>query len=107
MMSIVKNDTVKVISGNHKGKIGRVLKVFPRSNRAIVEKVNLIKRHTKPRSATQQGGILEKEAPIHISNLMLVCPKCSKPSRTGVGYLSNGAKVRVCKSCKEMITANE
>jgi large subunit ribosomal protein L24 len=104
MMNIIKNDTVKVVSGNHKGKVGRVLKVFPKSNRIIVEKVNLIKRHTKRRSQTDQGGILEKEAPIHISNVMLVCPKCSRISKTGTGILSDGSKVRVCKSCKEMIT---
>jgi len=104
-MNIVKNDTVKVISGNHKGKIGRVLKVFPRSHRVIVEKVRLVKRHTKARSQTEQGGIIEKEAPIHMSNVMLVCPKCSKPSRTGVSVLPDGTKVRVCRSCNEMLAA--
>ncbi|MFH1755933.1 MAG: 50S ribosomal protein L24 [Candidatus Latescibacterota bacterium] len=106
-MNIIKNDTVKVISGNHKGKIGKVLKVFPKSNRVIVEKVHLIKRHTRARSATQQGGIIEKEAPIHVSNVMLVCPKCSKPSRTGVSKLADGTKVRVCKSCSETLSSNE
>jgi large subunit ribosomal protein L24 len=104
MRKIVKNDMVKVIAGNHRGKVGRVLKVFPKANRVIVEKVNLVKRHTRPRSARDQGGILEKEAPIHISNVMLICPKCSKPSRTGVAILADGKKVRVCKSCNEMIT---
>jgi large subunit ribosomal protein L24 len=107
MLGIIKNDTVKVISGNHKGKIGRVLKVFPRNQRVIVEKVNLVKRHSRPRSQTDQGGIIEKEAPIHVSNIILICPKCSKPSRTGVGQLSDGTKVRVCKSCKEMLVTNE
>jgi len=107
MMKIIKNDTVKVVSGNHKGKVGRVLKVYPKTNRLIVEKINLIKRHTKPRSQQEQGGIIEKEASIHVSNVMLVCPKCSKPSRTGLGHLSDGSRVRVCKSCKEMIIANE
>lgn len=106
-MNIVKNDMVKVIAGNHKGKVGRVLKVFPRSRRVVVEKVNLVKKHTRPRSTTEQGGILEKEAPIHISNVMLICPKCSRPSRTGVGHLSDGTKVRVCKSCREMIVPGE
>jgi large subunit ribosomal protein L24 len=104
MIKIVKNDTVKVVSGNHKGKVGRVLKVFPKTNRIIVEKVNLIKRHTKRRSQTEQGGILEKEATIHMSNVMLICPKCSKVSRTGSGSLADGSRVRVCKSCNEMIT---
>jgi large subunit ribosomal protein L24 len=107
MMHIIKNDTVKVVAGNHKGKIGRVLKVFPKANRVIVEKVNLIKRHTRPRSTQNQGGIIEKEAPIHLSNVMLICPKCSKPSRTKVGFLSDGTKVRVCKSCSETLSAND
>jgi large subunit ribosomal protein L24 len=106
MLHIVKNDTVKVISGNHKGKVGKVLKVFPKTKRVIVEKVQLVKRHTKPRSQQDPGGIIEKEAPIHMSNVMLVCPKCSKPTRTGVGELKDGAKVRVCKSCKEMLSTD-
>jgi len=107
MKNIIKSDTVKVISGNHKGKVGRVLKVFPKSDRVIVEKVNLVKRHTRARSQTDQGGIVEKEAPIHVSNVMLVCPKCSRPSRTGITELSDGRKVRVCRSCNEMIAAND
>jgi large subunit ribosomal protein L24 len=107
MMNIIKNDTVKVISGNHKGKVGKVLKVYPNSKRIIVEKVRLVKRHTKARSQQDPGGIVEKEASIHVSTVMLVCPKCSKPSRTGVGELADGRKVRVCKSCKEMLTTNE
>lgn len=107
MMKIIKNDTVKVISGNHKGKIGKVLKVFPGKRRVIVEKINLVKRHQKPRSQTDPGGILEKEASIHVSNVLLVCPKCSKPVRTGVGQLADGKKIRVCKSCNEMLVASE
>jgi len=107
MMRIIKNDTVKVISGNQKGKIGKVLKVYPTTNRIIVEKVRLVKRHTRRRSTTDKGGIVEKEAPIHISNVMLICPKCSKPTKTGVGKLADGGKVRVCKSCKEMLVSNE
>ena len=106
-MRIIKNDTVKVISGNHKGKVGKVLKVFPKTNRIIVEKVHLVKRHRKPRSQQDRGGILEKEASIHMSIVLLVCPKCSKPSRTGFGQLADGKKVRVCKSCNEMLVANE
>jgi len=104
MLNIVKNDTVKVIGGNHKGKVGKVLKVFPKTNRVIVEKVRLVKRHTKPRSQQDQGGIIEKEASIHMSNVMLVCPKCSKPSRTGMSILGDGNKVRTCKTCNEMLT---
>jgi large subunit ribosomal protein L24 len=106
-MRIIKNDTVKVIGGNQKGKVGKVLKVFPKSKRIIVEKVNLIKRHQKPKSQQDPGGIVEKEASIHISNVLLVCPKCSTPARTGVGHLADGKKVRVCKSCNETLVANE
>ena len=106
MMNIVKNDMVKVISGNHRGKVGKVLKVYPKTKRVIVEKVRLVKRHTKPRSQQDQGGIIEKEAPIHVSNVMLVCPKCSKPSRTGTGVLADGTKVRMCKSCNEMLSTD-
>jgi large subunit ribosomal protein L24 len=103
MERIVKNDTVKVISGNYKGKTGRVIKVIPDTNRVIVEKIQLVKRHTRPRSQQQQGGIIEKEASIHVSNVMLVCPKCGKPARTHSGTLA-GKKVRVCNSCEEMLT---
>jgi large subunit ribosomal protein L24 len=77
MRSIVKNDNVKVISGNHKGKTGKVIMVIPEKNRVIVEKIQLVKRHTRPRSNTQPGGIIEKEASIHISNVMLVCPNAT------------------------------
>ena len=104
MRSIVKNDTVKVISGNYKGKTGKVIMVIPDKNRVIVEKIRLVKRHTKPRSAQQPGGIIEKEASIHISSVMLVCPKCGKATRTRTGNLQDGRKVRVCGSCKEMIS---
>jgi large subunit ribosomal protein L24 len=107
MIKIIKNDTVKVIGGNHKGKVGKVLKVYPKTNRIIVEKVRLVKRHQRQRSQQDRGGIIEKEAPIHVSNVLLVCPKCSKPTRTGVGQLSDGKKVRVCKSCNEMLVTNE
>jgi len=82
-MKIKKNDMVKVISGNARGKTGKVLKVFPETDRIIVEKVNLIKRHTRQTSQGQQGGIIEKEAPIAISNVLLICPKCNRPTRTG------------------------
>ena len=106
-MKIIKNDTVKVVGGNHKGKVGKVLRVFPKTNRLIVEKVALVKRHRKPRSQSDQGGILEKEASIHMSNVLLVCPKCSKPSRTRADRLADGKKVRICKSCEETLVANE
>ena len=104
MRNIVKNDMVSVISGNYKGKTGKVIKVLVEKDRVIVEKIRLVKRHTKPRSAQQPGGIIEKEASVHISSVMLVCPKCDKPTRTHTGTLSSGKKVRVCGECDEMIT---
>jgi large subunit ribosomal protein L24 len=104
MRSIVKNDTVKVISGNYKGKTGKVIMVIPDKDRVIVEKIRLVKRHSKPRSAQQPGGIIEKEASVHISSVMLVCPKCGKATRTRTGRLQDGRKVRVCSKCEEMIS---
>ncbi|NQT24159.1 50S ribosomal protein L24 [candidate division KSB1 bacterium] len=102
-MKIVKNDNVLVISGNSKGTKGKVLKVFPKQNRVIVEGVNFIKRHTRPNSKNQQGGILEKEAPIHASNALVVCPKCDTPSRMGHKVIEDGKKMRICKNCQEML----
>ena len=102
-MHIKKKDKVRVISGNHKGMEGEVLKVFPDTGRVIVEKVNLIKRHTRQSQNAPQGGIIEKEASIEASNLMLICPKCSKPSRTGTSVLGDGSRVRTCKQCGEML----
>jgi large subunit ribosomal protein L24 len=107
-MKIKKNDLVKVISGNYKGLEGKVLKVFPDRERIIVEKVHLIKRHLrKQRGQVQTGGIVEKEAPVHISDVVLVCPKCAKPTRTGVMVLADGSKARQCKKCKEMLAGQE
>jgi large subunit ribosomal protein L24 len=105
-MKVIKNDTVLVISGNYKGKKGKVLKVFPKEQRVVVEGVNFIKRHTRPTQKNQQGGILEREAPVHISNLMVVCPKCGVPSRIGRKILEDGKRVRVCSSCGEMLVAS-
>jgi len=82
-MRIKKNDNIIVISGNDKNKTGKVLKVFPKVNRVIVEGINIRKRHTKPSQKSQQGGIIEKEAPVHVSNVMIVDPKTSKPTRIG------------------------
>lgn len=98
-----KNDSVQVISGEYKGKTGRVLRVNPEKNRAIVEGINMVKRHTKPNPKNQQGGIVEKEASIHLSNLMLVCPKTGKPTRVGVSILEGGKRVRFSKKAKELI----
>jgi large subunit ribosomal protein L24 len=98
-----KNDTVQVMSGEFRGKTGRVVKVFPDKNRALVEGLNIVKRHTKPNRKVQQGGIVQKEAPLHLSNLMLVCPKTGKPTRIGVSILEGGKRVRFSKRAKETI----
>ncbi len=102
---IKKGDSVKIIAGNSRGKTGKVLKVFPESRRIIVERVNFIKRHTKPRSQSDPGGIQEREAPISISNVMLICPKCGGETRVGMMFTDDGSKIRICKKCREMIDA--
>lgn len=102
-LGIKKNDTILVITGKEKGKKGRVLSVSPLKDQLLIEKVNIIKRHMKPSRKYTQGGIIEKEAPLHISNVMLVCPKCSKPTRIGNSLLQDGRKVRMCKKCREVI----
>lgn len=103
MGNIKKNDKVKVIAGKEKGRQGKILKVLGEKDAALVERLNLVKRHTKASRAGQQGGIVEKEAPIKLSKLMLVCPKCSKPTRTGSRVLDDGKRVRYCKKCSEQL----
>ena len=100
---IKKNDKVIVLSGKEKGKIGTILKVDSEKGRAIVEKVNMVKRHARPGGKRAQGGIIEKEAPLSISKLMLVCGKCAEPTRTGKRILEDRSKVRVCKKCGELV----
>ncbi|HQN20685.1 MAG TPA: 50S ribosomal protein L24 [Syntrophobacteraceae bacterium] len=100
---IKKNDTVMVIAGKEKGKSGKVMRIIPKKDRAIVEKLNIVKRHLKPSQQTRQGGILERESPIHISNLMLICSKCTDPTRVGFKILEDNRKVRYCKKCNEVI----
>jgi len=100
---IKKNDTVMVIAGKEKGKTGKVLKILPKKDRAVVEKVNFIKRHMRPGAHSRQGGIVEKENPISISNLMVVCGKCTDPTRVGRRVLEDGSRVRYCKKCDEII----
>jgi large subunit ribosomal protein L24 len=102
-LHIKKNDKVMVIAGKEKGKIGAVLKVIPRKDRAVVEKLNMVKRHTRAGGKSAQGGIIEKESPIHISNLMLVCGKCAEPARVGKKVLEDGSKVRFCTKCGEIM----
>jgi len=98
---IKKEDKIIVLSGKDKGKIGAVLKVDSGKGRVIVEKINIVKRHAKPSAKTAKGGIIEKEAPMDISNVMVVCNKCAEPTRIGMRILEDGSKVRVCKKCKE------
>lgn len=100
---IKKNDTVLVISGRERGKRGKVGRVIPETNRAVVEGVNIVKRHSKPRGMGQPGGIIEKEAALHLSNMMLVCTKCDRAVRVGFTRLEDGAKVRICRKCGEVI----
>jgi large subunit ribosomal protein L24 len=103
-MHIAKDDTVIVLSGKYRGKMGRVLRVFPDKGKLIVEHVNTIKRHTRPNPQKGiQGGILEKEAPIHVSKVMVVDPTSGKPTRIGFKYLSDGKKVRISRRSGEMI----
>jgi large subunit ribosomal protein L24 len=101
--AIKKNDVVAVIAGKDKGKSGRVISVFPKKDRVLVEKVNFVKRHTRPRGQTHKGGILERESPIHISNVMVLCGKCEKPTRIGKLQLQDGKRVRVCRKCGESL----
>lgn len=100
MLHVKKNDQVKVLAGRDSGRTGRVLRVFPDRNRALVENINTVKRHTRPNPQRNiQGGIVERESPIHLSNLQVVCPECDKAARMGFQVLSDGKKVRVCKAC--------
>jgi large subunit ribosomal protein L24 len=99
-ISIRKGDNVRVIAGRDAGKSGRVLSVNPRKNTVIVEHANIIKRHTRPNPAKNiKGGIVEKEAPVNVSNVMIVCSGCNKHARIGHSVLPDGSKVRVCKRC--------
>ena len=100
---IKKNDKVIVLTGKEKGKIGTTLKVDSEKSRAVVEKINMVKRHSRPGGKQAQGGIIEKEAPLHVSNLMLVCGKCAEPTRIRKRILEDGSKVRVCKQCGELL----
>jgi large subunit ribosomal protein L24 len=100
-----KDDKVKVLNGKDRGKIGKVLKVLNKKERVLVENINIVKRHTRPNAKNRQGGILESEAPLHWSNVMLMCNKCVTPVRIKMRILDDGKKVRVCRKCNEIIDA--
>jgi large subunit ribosomal protein L24 len=102
-MNIRKNDNVMIVAGKDKGKKGRVRFVYPRKNRILVEGVNFIKMHSRARAQVSQAGLIEREAPIHISDVMLVCGRCNRPVRVGFRRLDDGRKVRICRSCGEVI----
>ena len=101
---IRKNDTVAVNTGKDSGKRGRVLKVIPGRNRVIVEGVNMIKRHTRPNPAKNiKGGVVQREASLHASNVQLVCPECGAQTRVGHKVLDDGRKVRICRKCDGVV----
>jgi len=98
-----KGDTVVVVAGKERGKRGKVLRVLKDKGRVLIEHVNMIKKHQRPTQKLRQGGIIEREGPLALSNVLVVCPRCDKPSRTGVKILTDGRKVRTCRRCNESI----
>jgi large subunit ribosomal protein L24 len=105
-MTIKKNDRVKILSGKDKGKIGKILQVFPDGNRVSVEGLNLLVKHLRPRRQGEKGQRIEFPAPLDLSKVMMVCPKCDKPTRVAMRLPEKGAvgkKVRICKKCKQVI----
>lgn len=104
MLHVKKEDRVKVVAGKDSGKIAKVLRVFPNRQRAIVEGLNMLRRHTRPNPQRNiKGGIVEREAPLHVSNLLVICPECGEAARMGFTALSDGRKVRVCRKCKATV----
>lgn len=102
-LHVKKDDNVIVITGKDKGKKGRVIAAYPRENRVLVEGVNIVKKHSRPSQQSPQGGIIEQEAPIHVSNVMLIDPKSGKVTRVGYKVLDNGKKVRIARKSGEVI----
>jgi large subunit ribosomal protein L24 len=102
-VQILKNDSVLVIKGRERGKTGKVLRVVPEKGRVIIERVNLVKRHSRPRGPQQPGGIVEKEAPLRAANVMILCDKCNAPVRIGHKVLADGNKIRICRRCNEAL----
>ncbi|NCO24489.1 MAG: 50S ribosomal protein L24 [bacterium] len=102
-MSFKKGDYVLVISGDDKGKKGKIVSIFPKKMQVIVESVNFLKKHTKPTQNVPQGGVIKQEGALHISNIKLICNKCNKPTTVKREKIKEGKRVRVCKKCKEII----
>jgi large subunit ribosomal protein L24 len=102
-MRVRRGDTIMVTTGKERGKRGKVLRVLPAAGRVLVEHVNMTKKHQRPTPKLRQGGIIEREGPIALSNVMVVCARCDRPSRIGLQVLADGRKVRVCRRCRESI----
>jgi large subunit ribosomal protein L24 len=102
-LKLRKNDTVMVVTGRERGKTGKVLRVLRERDAVLIERLNLVKRHMKPRGMQAPGGIIEKEAPIRISNVMLLCERCNAPVRAGSRTLEDGRRVRTCRRCGEVL----
>lgn len=103
MLKVKKNDKVRVISGKDKGKTGKVLRIEPDKNKIYIERINIIKKHTRKKGQNQPGGIISKEGPIHLSNIRVICPNCGKLSRVGFEIKDSGEKVRICRKCGQQI----
>jgi len=101
MLKVKKGDVVKVISGNDRGKRGEVMRVFPEKQRLIVKGVHIITRHQRPTARQREGGIIEREGTIHITNVLVICPVCDRPTRVGFEITETGEKLRRCKQCGE------
>ena len=102
-MHIRKNDSVMVISGRERGKTGKVLRVLPKREAVVIERVNMVKRHSRPRGPQQPGGIVEKEASVRVANIMMMCDKCNAPVRVGRKILADGKRIRICRRCGEAL----
>ena len=100
---VKKDDMVKIIAGKERGKTGKVLRVFPAKGRVVVENLNVVKRHTRPNQLNPEGGIVEKEAAISMSNVMLICGSCNEATRTGIKTLEDGSKTRYSKKCNASV----
>jgi len=103
MLKIKKNDKVQVIKGKDRGKTGKVLRINPREKRIYIEGVNIVKKHLRQQDQGKPGGIIEKEGPVNMANVRVICPNCSKPSRIGFEVSEKGQKARVCKKCNQQI----